>query len=75
MKAETKEWELKEKQQDGGWQQIRGSGGGSRGAGDSCVADIATVICLIDKPDFLPGTTRQHGPHMVVEKPKKRNIL
>lgn len=39
----------------------------------SCGADIATVICLIDKPDFLPGTARCQAAclYMLVVKERK----
>lgn len=39
----------------------------------SCGADIATVICLIDKADFLPGTARCQAAclYMVVAKERK----
>lgn len=51
----------------------KGVGSRNRSRSGSCGADIATVICLIDKPDFLPGTARCQAAclYMLVVKERK----
>lgn len=50
----------------------RGSTAEAEAESGSCGADIATVICLIDKADFLPGTARCQAACLDVVVAKER---